>query len=118
MHLRRLLVYTVATWLSLGALLTSTNPNKLPVVVFILPFLLLFLAMSCLWRLGDRLLNRQLRIRDRRHHLGSVVCLCGVILLILQSLGQLTLRDVITVAAIIVISYAYFTRIKTGLVHH
>ena len=50
-----------------------------------------------------------------RSRLKSVTCLCIVLLLVLQSLGQLTLRDSITVAALATVGYLYFVRSAVGV---
>jgi hypothetical protein len=50
--------------------------------------------------------------------LGAIVCVSAVLLLTLQSLGQLTLRDVLTVAGIVSIAYVYTGRLSSGLIKH
>lgn len=88
-------------------------PDKLPVVLLILPFVLLYVAIYASWVLLDMLHGRFLAKegKNREHkNLGRTISLCIVLLLILQSLGQLTLRDVLTVFAIVIIGYLYLAR--------
>ena len=114
MKLSRQLIYTMASWLILGMFLIFTQPDKLPVVFLIAPFLLIFAALYSLWVILRRFGMRYTR-RERHRHLGVAVCTSVVLLLVLQSLGQLTLRDVMTVAAIVIIGYTYLGRIRLGL---
>jgi hypothetical protein len=90
-----------------------SKPDGLPVIGLIVPFVLLFFALYSTWRLLGLLRARyttqggELRGRPR---LGVAVCLSLVLLLVLQSLGQLTVKDVVTVGAIAVLGYLYMTR--------
>ena len=55
MNLRQRLLYTTAIWLLLLAFLGLSEPGKLPVVMLIVPFLLLFTALYSLWGLLQQL---------------------------------------------------------------
>jgi len=115
MSLKQQLLRTILTWASLGVFLAISTPNKLPVVFLIIPFVLIFAATYTLWNLIQQARIRYL-VRGRPHRrLGVVVCTCIVLLLVLQSLGQLTLRDVITLAAIVFLGYVYVGRVGFGL---
>lgn len=93
--------------LALGFLFVGTQPDKLPSLMLVMPFLLffvLFLAMA-----------RWLFVRMGMNHprnTGLSMLLAGlpVVLLALQSLGQLTLRDVIMLSALFAITYFYMYR--------
>lgn len=93
------------------------RPDNLPVVVLIVPFVLLFAALYSLWSLvyAVWLLISGGKSLDRYRQLGFVVCLSSVLLLILQSLGQLSLRDVVTLIAIVALGYLYAVRARVGL---
>jgi len=110
MNLKHQLLYTASVWLLLLAFLGLSEPSKLPVVMLIVPFLLLFSALYSLWGLlqqaGVRYFGRG-RIGRR---LRMTVCISAVLLLVLQSLGQLSVRDVVTVMAIVVVGYLYLGR--------
>ena len=94
------------------------QPSKLPVVILILPFILLFAAFYTTWGLFDMVRVRYITKKPNatlHRQLGGAVSLSAVLLVILQSLGQLTLRDVLTVVAIVLLGYAYVARNKAVL---
>jgi len=90
------------------------QPSNLPVVVLIVPFVLLFAAFYSLWNLLGLLrakyFTQKGAIARPHRRLGLAICLSATLLLVLQSLGQLTLRDVLTVVAIIILGYLYVAR--------
>lgn len=112
MKLKQQIIRTLVAWGALGVFMVLFEPSRLPVVVLIVPFLLLFLAFYNLWNtlnlLRVRYFVRQTRQPSRR--LGLTVCGSAVLLIVLQSLGQLTLRDVVTVIAIVAVGYTYLSR--------
>lgn len=111
MNIRQQIVQTCLAWVILGAFLALLNPGGLPVVLLIVPFLLLFAALYLSWRLIRCIRVTYFAYDGTSHrHLGTVVCATIVLLLVLQSLGQLSLRDVITVGAIIGLGYVYVGR--------
>lgn len=119
MNIRQQILQTCIAWGLLGAFLALLNPGGLPVVLLIVPFLLLFTALYLLWRLVRCIRVTYFAYDDSVHrHLGTVVCATFVLLLVLQSLGQLTLRDVITVGAIIGLGYVYVGRTSLKLPRH
>lgn len=114
MKYKQYLIQAATFWTLLLVLMITTKPASLPVVVLMLPFIVLFLALISSWRLlrslGGRNIGRKEHPRGER--LGFVVCLSLVLLLVLQSLGQLTLRDGITVIALAFIGYLYMLRFR------
>ena len=112
MSVKRQLVRTGVAWGALLAFMAVFQPAKLPVVGLIVPFVLLFWAFYGVWNLLNllrtRYFARQTWQPSRR--LGLAVCLTAVFLIVLQSLGQLTVRDVLTVLAILLLGYAYVAR--------
>lgn len=114
MKLKQQALRTALTWGILGVFMLVSRPEKLPVVVLIVPFVLLFIALMSLAGLLQALYHRY-GTRDRVDHLGRrrlrvTVCISLVLVLVLQSLGQLTLRDVATIVAIAIIGYLYVGR--------
>lgn len=110
MSSRRQIQITALAWAALAGFLCLTDPGRLPVVVLIVPFVLLFAATYGSWTLVQRFSIKYLA-RGRPHvHLGVGLCASGVLLLVLQSLGQLTLRDVLMVAAIVGLGSVYVNR--------
>ena len=92
-------------------LFLSTNPTKVPSLVLVVPFVLLFVFLFALTTLflGHNAFprGRQLRV--------SVLCASiPLVLLILQSIGQLTIKDVLTITALFVVSYFYVSRLSTS----
>lgn len=91
--------------------LLCTNPANLPSVVLMLPFVLLFvsifLGLVTLCGKSGLRLPKALRI-------GAVLAGLPTALLVLQSIGQLTVRDLITILAFFVICYFYVSRIAAA----
>ena len=88
----------------------STDPQMLPSIFLIVPFVLIFLALfactvSLLGLYGD--ISKPKRIR-----VGLVGASVPAILLILQSLGQLTIRDVLAVFVLFGVVYFYLSRLS------
>lgn len=94
--------------LILAFLLFTTNPQTLPSVVLIVPFVLVFwIIFFMLVFIG---LSRGMP-RAKLVRAGGFGAALPTLLLILQSLGQLTPRDVFTVLVLFCIAYFYMTRI-------
>jgi hypothetical protein len=106
------IIRAVALWLVLLIFMMLTTPQKMPVLLLVVPFVLLFAALMSTW---VALVPIARRIVGQRGYAGSPrlrITICGsiVLILVLQSLGQLTLRDLITIIAIAVIGYVYIGR--------
>jgi hypothetical protein len=88
-------------------LLITTRPNELSPPLLIVPFLLIFLCFFLILRM----VFAKFGVR-RQKNLGLAMLISGlfVILLAMQSLGQLTIRDAIMLAAIFIIAYFYVYR--------
>jgi hypothetical protein len=92
------------------AMLLFTNPFQMSLIFLITPFLLLFLAMYFGFSLVfDKLLVIQ-RSEAVKHRLSIVMAALPVTMLVLQSIGQLTTRDVLVSASFLVILVFYFVR--------
>lgn len=97
--------------------LLVTNPEKLPSVLLIVPPILLFLAVfftvleisSLMNGKEEEKANGILPVRRPRIMAGLIAGL-PVMLLVLQSIGQLTFWDVVTVIAIFSIACLYVLR--------
>jgi hypothetical protein len=88
--------------------LLVTNPQSLPSISLVIPFVLLFIAIVCGLSYLLGLIGLSSRSRLRFGLLGGSV---PVVLLVLQSLGQLTLRDVLVILALFVTAYFYVSRL-------
>lgn len=110
----------LATWLCTVLLLIVTNPAKLPSILLIAPFLFLFVSIYLtvkevlsLMRGGDQ--QKIVGLRASRPRLiAALIAAFPVLLLVLQSIGQLTAWDVLTVVALFIVAYFYI--IKTSVV--
>jgi hypothetical protein len=112
MGLQRHLTRFCIAWAALVTFMMIFQPQKLPVVILIVPFVLLFWALYTLWQLffAMRIRFTAKETGPSTGRLGVAICMTTVFLIILQSLGQLTVRDVLTILAIVLIGYAYVAR--------
>ena len=115
MKIKQQLLRTIGAWAALLVFMFTFQPNSLPVVLLIVPFVLLFFAFYASWHLFSLLVAHfatKTRTGRSRRYLGMAVSMSAVLLVVLQSLGQLTLRDILTVVGIIFLGYVYLTRNK------
>ena len=98
----------IACTAGLLLLMISTQPGRLPSIMLILPFLLVFvvLVLLCI-----RVFRWQGLPQGKSIRLGFIGATLPVLLLVLQSLGQLTIRDFLTILALFVITYFYLSRV-------
>lgn len=96
-------------------LLTMTNPNTVVSVVLVGPFVLLFgiLYYLVLIVLGQRG-GKGILSRWRPSPIAALVASFPTLLLVLQSIGQLTMRDIVTSGILYVIAYFYATKLSVG----
>jgi len=96
--------------LILVALLCTTQPDRLPSAVLIVPFALMFVVLALVialaigWRHGG--------ITSKHIRAGCTGAVLPILLLVLQSVGQLTLRDALTLFALFGISYFYMSKVN------
>lgn len=88
----------------------STDPKELPSVILISPFVLIFVALlagivTLLGLYGSLSSPRKLKV-------GLVGAAIPVILLVLQSLGQLTVRDVLAIFVLFGVTYFYISKLS------
>lgn len=92
-----------------------TNPESLPPAVLIFGFVILLGIMYSFARLAARLTNLRGRVSKGQYTgilTGATVL--PVALLALQSLGQLTVRDVVTLGVLSAAAYLYISRLWSG----
>jgi hypothetical protein len=92
-------------------LFSLTNPGHVPPAVLVVGFFVLF----GIFYSGLRLIGRVTGLQGRLRRLQYNALLIGgaalpVILLALQSIGQLTIRDAVTLVIIFVAGYFYISR--------
>ena len=97
----------------IGGIFMLTDPERLPAAAYIIFFTLLYgLCVAVLSILGFAAKHMQLipwRLR-RIQKMAALVAVLPVFLLLLQSVGLLTLRDVLLAAGITILLYLYFNR--------
>lgn len=87
--------------------LLSTNPSALSPIFLTLPFLLLFL---CLFLVIFLLMSFRQGNVQRNLWQSALLAAFPVILVAMQSLGQLSWRDAITILFIFTVIYVYLSR--------
>lgn len=116
MKLKQQFIKVAVSWGLLLAFMVCLRPDTLGVIVLIIPFILLFFALFSLWKLlamiWVRYTGKEYGVPKGRR-LGVTVCSCVVLFLVLQSLGQLTVRDILTVVALAGIGYLYTLRVRS-----
>jgi hypothetical protein len=92
---------------ALALLFISTEPTKVPSLVLVIPFLLIFIILLALFALLFQ--KRGMSVR-RSWRIAALCAGIPLVLLVLQSIGQLTARDLLTMAALFSLSYFYVSR--------
>lgn len=90
-----------------------TNPHNLPVLLLMVPFVLFFFGiLLAVFRLSFVFVRGPMQVSARSKRLIYSFLIAGypVALLLLQSIGQLTLRDVITLTLLCAVFALYVTR--------
>lgn len=96
--------------------INMTRPDVVPSVFYIVPFLLLGVAVYALtMTIGALLVRFQILTISRKllKRLAILASLYVSFLLLLQSIGQLTIRDVVIGLILITLLYLYFDRMIT-----
>jgi len=89
------------------ALLFGTDPNRIPSFMLVLPFLLLFI---CLLVAATLLLEKWGLGRRKSLQIAALCSSIPLLLIVLQSIGQLTVRDVLVLSVLFAVSYFYLSR--------
>ncbi len=84
------------------------NPGRVPAFILVLPFILLFVVTLSLALYFFEFKKSMEHAKSVR--LAALCSALPILLLVLQSIGQLTLRDVITMTILFVLSYFYIVR--------
>ena len=93
--------------LILLAILVSTNPTKIPALYLIVPYILIFTIFHLISR---AVLKRKNLNKRAEWLLASIFSVFITLLIVLQSIGQLVFRDVVTLILILIVAYFYITR--------
>lgn len=106
--MKRSIILSACSAAILLALLMSTSPNGLSSFVLVIPFILVF---TIIWALSFSSFRKKEISRLRSVRLSLVLAGLPVSLMLLQSIGQLTPRDIITIFAFFALAYFYISRI-------
>jgi len=116
----RTIILGIATTAGLVVMLLMTSPEHLPPAVFIGFFMLLYGFCYSFLALAGIVFNR-LRIIQwstrRVSRTALAIASLPVFLLVLQSIGQLTLKDVLLTSGLFILLYLYFGRVFTQANH-
>jgi Na+/melibiose symporter-like transporter len=98
--------------LALWGLVLFTDPQNTPAIILILPFILIFIII---YQMSAILLKYYVRSlsgnkNKKRSFFSVIIALVPVSILVLQSIGQLTTRDIITLAVLALLTCFYITR--------
>jgi hypothetical protein len=88
-------------------LLFGIDPRSTPSFVLVVPFVLLF---AILLLIAFRLLRSRGQTSRASWGIATSIAALPTLLLLLQSIGQLTIRDMITIIALFAIIYFYVVR--------
>jgi hypothetical protein len=98
----------VLLYISLPVFLVSTNPQRLPIILLILPVVLLFIILYTTVYL---LLTRKVKLaksisKTRLIVIAGLTAIVPVLMLVLASIRQFTLKDILlTIALLVCVSW-------------
>jgi hypothetical protein len=108
--MKKPLKFVIIAFSGLLFLLFLTEPAAVPQVVLIVPFVIIFAIIMTL--LAMLLGWRQRAVGMKQLQIGALGATLPTLLLVLQSVGQLTLRDSLTIFVLFVVTYFYLYRRK------
>lgn len=103
-------------YIALAIFLFSTDPSNLPLILLLVPFLLLFFSLFGTIYYGFALFIPATKLaRPKRMVIAGCLALLPVILLVLKSINQLTVRDVLifgifTLSLVLYLTRTHFTQ--------
>lgn len=95
--------------------LLTTNPKNLSVIWLIVPFVLLFIALFFTWLLIVRALGGKrsvLRSRRRQYIVAALLAAGPTLMLLLDSVDQLTLKDGLLIVVFGIFALFYASKIN------
>jgi hypothetical protein len=103
----------VIVYLILAIFLLNTDPHRLPLILLIVPFGLIFVGLLLpILFLSER--PSTLNSSSRQKRLLVAGCLAGLptVLLLLSSINQLTVKDVLLLAILVLLTVFYLKRVN------
>lgn len=108
MVMKKYVYFIPITVIALLLLLFETNPRSVSSAVLVIPFVLIFLV---LFLSISYFLRVEGFTKKSSWAVAVFVAMLPTLLLVLQSIGQLTIRDVATIVALFLIAYFYVARV-------
>jgi NADH:ubiquinone oxidoreductase subunit 3 (subunit A) len=103
---------SLITITALALLLFGTNPRNISSAALIAPFVLIFIV---LFLTASYFLRLKGLTKRASWIIATFIALLPTLLLVLQSIGQLTIRDVATIIALFAIAYFYAIRVDSSV---
>ena len=113
--IKKAVAAALASGAAILALFALTNPETVPSVVLLLVFALLYVCVTALLLVLLVLLKRFGLLALRTKTIWRAACMLGgfmIFMVILRSIGQLTIRDVAISALFAVLLYIYYARLR------
>jgi hypothetical protein len=110
MKKRHMLLKTALWWAAFTMTLVLVSPAKLPLLLLVVPFVLFFFATRSTFLLLGEYVSTRGNGSESLRKVGSILATISVGMLALSSIGQLTLRDVLTIVLLILLGYFYIAR--------
>ena len=112
MKTRPQFISVVLSYVLLAILLMTTNPESMPLPVIIIPFIVIFICLFLTIDLvaGHLLKNINTKSRVR---ISIILAIFPVLIMVLQSINQLTLRDVAISLLLFFLLIFYFKKTNT-----
>ena len=95
-----------------GFFFALSDPHHMPIPAMVLGWLLIAASTYLLFSVGSKLLKLAGLLKQEKRI--SVISLSGFVylLVLLQAVGQLSLRDIAALVPLAIIGYLYFRRVK------
>ena len=94
-------------------LIFTTNPTRLPLILLIIPYVIVFIVLFAVSRKFIRHLKPPVGNKASRKQTGAAVIFAGfpTLCLLLQSIGQLSSRDLVILVILFGVLWFYLSRI-------
>ena len=111
---RKKIVTLILLYVGLIIFLFTTDPDKLPIAVLILPFIWLFFCLFTTFLFLFGFIEKKIRIsaKPKRYELALLCAALPTLLLLLKSIGQLTIRDTIILLCLYALLVFYISKVS------
>jgi hypothetical protein len=106
--MKKSLIVISVCLLGLIILFSLTDPNRLPSFVLIVPFVLIFVSIFTGLLI---IMSNSVLVGKRARIIAAMCASVPTALLIMQSIGQLTSRDILTIFALFMLAFFYVSRV-------